>query len=614
MPSEIINSVSDEQAKAIINDISCFPVGPTNPENRGRFFELLIGSLPGIFYLFDENLQLLQWNINAIKATGLKKEEMPGLNLIDFIHGDDRQLIIDVVKNAFRVGQAAGEARLLSIDGAQTSYLFQCVTANIDGKNYLLGTGLDTSKLKEAEAAVKESYALYNLFAKRMTEGVILLHQYRILFSNTAAMQIFGYEEEAEFLSIHLDKIIDKEFLVAYRDMFESLGAGVCEEKSLQGRGVTKGGREIWIKGKATSVRWQGKPSILLLVRDVTEAHIRELNIQEEANHLRKENVILRNSMSDRYRFGSIIGKSPEMQKVYNSILSAAASARANVIIYGESGTGKELVAKEIHDHSDRCKRKFVAVNCAAIPETLLESEFFGCKRGAFTGASSDRKGYLEQADGGTLFLDEIGELDINLQAKLLRAIDGGGFTPVGENVSRNSDFRIVAATNRDLVEFVKQGRMREDFYYRIHIIPITLPALRTRKEDIPLLIENYLRFYTDGIKTPSIPGATMDALVNYCWRGNVRELRNAVQRFLSEGNFDFIVRANETQTSAQSSLKLSISTDQSLGNQVQELEKKILEEVLARFKGNKSRAAAVLGITRKTLLRKMIALGLESV
>lgn len=613
MPGEIVNSASDEQGQVIRKDVGCFPTGPA-PENRGRFFELLIASLPGIFYLFDEHLQLLQWNDNAIKATGLTKEEMSGRELLDFIHPDDRRIMAGVVKDAFRVGQATGSARLLNISGAPASYLYQCISANIDDKIYLLGTGLDLTKLKEAEAAVRESYALYNLFAKRMTEGVILLHQYRILFSNTAARQIFGYKDEAEFSSIHLDKIIDKDFLVAYRDMFETLGTGGCEEKRLQGRGLTKGGREIWIEGKATSVSWEGKPSVLLLVRDITEAHIRELSIQEEANHLRKENVILRTSMSDRYRFGSIIGKSPEMQKVYNSILSAAASAKANVIIYGESGTGKELVAKEIHDHSVRCKRKFVAVNCAAIPETLLESEFFGCKRGAFTGATSDRKGYLEQADGGTLFLDEIGELDINLQAKLLRAIDGGGFTPVGENVSRNSDFRIVAATNRNLVELVKQGRMREDFYYRIHIIPITLPALRTRKEDIPLLIEHYLHVYTDGVNVPSISGTTMDALVNYYWRGNVRELRNGVQRFLSEGNFDFIVMANEGQASAQLSPKLSISADQLLGNQVQELEKKILEETLARFKGNKSRAAGVLGITRKTLLRKMIALGLESV
>lgn len=579
-------------------------------EDKKQFFELLISSLPGIFYLFDESYKMLHWNDNAERVTGFSEESIHEMNLQDFFDEEDWISIIDVIKTAFEHGNASGEARLLNRDGLKTPYIFHGASTEIDGKKYLLGTGLDVTKLKEAEEKAKENEALYQLFAKRMTEGVILSRDYRILFTNRAAKEIFGYGEGDELVNYALDKIIDSDFLVSYRDMFDSLASGKCDERRFEGRGVSKGGRELWIKGKGTLVSWKGRPTVLFLFRDVTEARIREMNMQEEADHLRRENVILRNSINDRFRFGSIIGKSQAMQKVYDSIISASSAARANVIIFGESGTGKELVAKEIHDNSERRSKRFVTVNCAAIPDSLLESEFFGCKKGAFTGATSDRKGYLELADGGTLFLDEIGELDINLQAKLLRAIDGGGFTPVGENYARDSDFRIVAATNRNLEEMIKQGKMREDFYYRIHIIPITLPPLRSRKEDIPLLVEHLLRIYSgDGGGAP-IQGATMDALTNHYWRGNVRELKNVIQRYLSEKNFDFIVGAN-CQEKKVSEGRDFAATEQQLKDQVNLVERKMLVEAITRFKGNKSKAAKALGITRKTLLRKMICLGL---
>ena len=194
----------------------------------------------------------------------------------------------------------------------------------------------------------------------------------------------------------------------------------------------------------------------------------------------------LRSSQHNRDRFGNIIGKSPAIQRVYELILNAAATD-ANVILYGESGTGKELVAHAIHEMSSRKSGSFVPVNCGAIPETLMESEFFGHRKGAFTGAIIDKHGFLDLADGGTLFLDELGEIGQSMQVKLLRAIDGGGFTPIGGSQVKTPDLRIIAATNRDVAEQVRKGVIREDFFYRIHVIPIQLPALRERKEDIPL-------------------------------------------------------------------------------------------------------------------------------
>ena len=231
------------------------------------------------------------------------------------------------------------------------------------------------------------------------------------------------------------------------------------------------------------------------MITDIDEQKRMEKELRISEAHLREENDRLRSSVEERHRFGDIIGQSPLMQEMYELLLLAASSDN-NVILYGESGTGKELVAKTIHDMSTRRDENFVPINCGAIPENLLESEFFGHKKGAFTGANADKSGLIDDADKGILFLDEIGEIKPNFQVKLLRAIEGGGFTPVGGSELHHPDFRIIAATNRNLAEKVKTGQMRSDFFYRVHVIPIYLPPLRDRKEDIPLLTDHFLKAY----------------------------------------------------------------------------------------------------------------------
>jgi transcriptional regulator with PAS, ATPase and Fis domain len=296
------------------------------------------------------------------------------------------------------------------------------------------------------------------------------------------------------------------------------------------------------------------------------------------------------------------------MQEVYELILKAAAN-RANVIIHGDSGTGKELVARAIHDMSSRSAGEFVPVNCAAIPENLLESEFFGHKKGAFTGAHADKKGYLDLANRGTLFLDEVGELSLGLQAKLLRAIEGGGYSPVGGSVSRSSDFRIIAATNRDLMEQLRKGVMREDFFYRIHVIPISVPPLRKRGEDIPLLLEHFLKYYSEDGRMPPVPGNIIEVLMRYDWPGNVRELQNVIQRYIAVKRLDFPASA----ASGRDALGLDASEgnderpkDLRLQGFVEDAERVALKEALQRSGGNRSKAAKVLGVSRRTILRKM--------
>jgi transcriptional regulator with PAS, ATPase and Fis domain len=345
-------------------------------------------------------------------------------------------------------------------------------------------------------------------------------------------------------------------------------------------------------------------------MRDITETKLKEITMQEEAAFLRRENITLRTSIiKDRYRLGNIIGKSPAMQDLYEVILNAAASD-ANVIIYGESGTGKELVAQAIHEMSGRSGKPFVPVNCAAIPENLIESEFFGYKRGAFTGAVCDKPGYLDLAHGGTLFLDEVGEVGLNMQAKLLRAIEGGGYSPVGSSSSKHSDLRIIAATNRNLLELSKRGLFRDDFFYRIHIIPIMIPPLRKRKEDIPLLVERFLRIYSTGKRMPALPCHLTEMLINYDWPGNVRELQNVIQRYLSVGRVDFLgMVSEEADTTCRFADKKSegLNLHEHKGN----LEKSIIMEALDTYHWNKTRAADALNISRKTLTRKLKRFGL---
>jgi PAS domain S-box-containing protein len=343
-----------------------------------------------------------------------------------------------------------------------------------------------------------------------------------------------------------------------------------------------------------------------VMIIDITKRKLKEELLAEKEEQLRKENIRLKSSIKERYRLGKIVGKSPAMQDVYEHIINAA-SVDANVVIYGESGTGKELIAEAIHHMSDRKDKSFVVVNCGAIPESLIESEFFGYKKGAFTGANIDKNGYLDLADGGTLFLDEIGEIDLNMQIKLLRAIEGGGYTPLGGSQTKKPDIRIIAATNKNLMESVQKGLMRLDFFYRIHIIPIHIPPLRERKEDLMLLVEHFLKSYDDVEKLPPITGNMIEAMQNHDWPGNVRELENTLHRYITMKKFDFfdklLLKPEKLNDFKENSVQGEMCD---LRAAMEDFEKKYLIKVLAENSWHRSRTASKLGINRKTLFKKM--------
>ncbi|MCG8618863.1 MAG: sigma-54 dependent transcriptional regulator [Desulfobacterales bacterium] len=373
----------------------------------------------------------------------------------------------------------------------------------------------------------------------------------------------------------------------------------------------------------------------MVVAQQLIAVDIDERKQREEAQHLeqqalQQENRLLKSPDLNRYGLRDIVGKSPAMQAVYSLILDVA-SSDASVLIYGESGTGKELVASALHNLSPRKAGPFLPVNCGGIPDTLVESEFFGFKKGAFTGAHIDKSGFLKTAHKGSLFLDEIGDINLNMQVKLLRALDGDGYTPLGGKTPVQPDVRIICATNKDLGNLVAAGTMRSDFFYRINVVPIHLPPLRERREDIPLLIYHFLGQYSTGSPLPYIPPEIMSALEAYDWPGNVRELQNIIHRYVALNRLDVFDRffdgtpdgsdahhhsENVLSPELSDGAKLpdDICGSKGLSSHLQAYEKQLLVRYLRQNQWNQSRVAALLGINRKTLYSKIKKLNIEKV
>ncbi len=346
----------------------------------------------------------------------------------------------------------------------------------------------------------------------------------------------------------------------------------------------------------------------------ITKPFVNEDLLQTVKNAIRqrelfRENRQLRRELDRRYSFTEIIGTSGALQSVFR-LVEKVASTNTNILIEGESGTGKELIARAIHHNSPRCDRPFVAINCGALPETLLESELFGHTKGAFTGAVTNKPGLLRAAEGGTVFLDEIGEVNSAMQVRLLRAVQEHEVTPVGAGRSVTFDARIICATNRDLEKEVAAGRFREDLFYRLNVIEVHLPPLRERREDIPLLVRHFITRTAReqaGAEKP-IERPAMSALINYAWPGNVRELQNAIERAftLSGDQIDLDSLPPRVRDAAANTGAQTMRDPDGLRPTLAEIERRYIFDALASVNQDKARAANILGIDLSTLYRKL--------
>lgn len=327
------------------------------------------------------------------------------------------------------------------------------------------------------------------------------------------------------------------------------------------------------------------------------------------------ENRRLRRQVHEEFRIENVIGTSEKMRQVFD-LVERVSKTNVTVLIEGESGTGKELIAKGIHFSGTRKDGPFIAINCAAIPETLIEAELFGYKKGAFTGAVGESKGKFEEADGGTLFLDEISTMSLQSQTRLLRVLQEQEVTRLGENMARKVDVRIIAATNENLPELIKENTFREDLYYRLAVVPITIPPLRERREDIPILTEHFVTrsALKHGIKPPKIERDVFKIFFEHPWMGNVRELENLVERMvvLSDGDaltVDDVPATVKAPLPVNGKLWFSLPSDPI---SLDDLEREIIRVSLHRHDGNQSQTSRYLGITRSALIYRMQKYGLE--
>ncbi len=331
-----------------------------------------------------------------------------------------------------------------------------------------------------------------------------------------------------------------------------------------------------------------------------------------DMHKVRNENLFLKKQLKKKDEFKEIIGKSEEIQKVFN-LVDKVADTDSTILICGESGTGKELIAKAIHYRSSRANKPFVSINCGALPENLLESELFGHVKGSFTGAIRDKDGLFKVASGGTFFLDEVGETSPAIQVKLLRVLQEREIIPVGGTKPIKVDVRLIAATNADLERAVKEERFRADLYYRLNVIPINIPPLRDRRDDIPLLVDHFLKLASEKMgRGKGITKQAMDLLINYDWPGNVRELENIIERavILEEGD-------EITVDSLPDKIKNHINSSKKIVMQkakmtLEELEKEYLISVLEETNWQKKKASSILGINASTLYRKIQRYGIK--
>lgn len=534
------------------------------------------------------------------RLTGLTKEQVEGrLTLSHIVSDTDRKNLIQY--NADRYGESKGPEEL-ACNLKDTQGQVKNVLLKLDiipSTGEWIGSMVDITRIKKAKLKIKEQSAQLSAILDSF-EGEIYVSSfdYKLNYANERLLQKLGPHTKGQ----NCFEIINGRKTPCPFCVMDQVQTG----QKVHFEVINPKDQRWYYSMNAPIQHVDGSISMLAMVTDINDRKNAEQALRESEINLMQENIFLRSQIKERTTFGNIVGQSKAMQRVYEQILNAAASD-ATVVILGEPGTGKELVSLAIHDMSERRNNRFVPVHCGAIPENLIESEFFGYKKGAFSGAASNKAGYLEFADGGTLFLDEVGEISTHMQVKLLRVIEGGGYTPVGSSQLKSSDVRIISATNRDLKDLVKSGVMREDFFYRIHILPIHLPPLRERKGDLPLLIDHFMGLYAGKRNVPPLTKKLLEKLYNYHWPGNVRELQNVIIRYCNQKKIDLTGAAKEIVTTIEQPAFETIEPGaKDLNAMVSKYEKLLILTTLNQHQWHRQKTAEALRIDRKTLFNKM--------
>jgi len=571
----------------------------------------IIKKMPIGVLMLNLDFKVQLWNKTMEEITNVTAEVILGSNLF----------------NRFPKIAESGLSEIYqrSTESANVIYLENCILSATDSQQYkqqyynliarvirqndtTVGSIIileETTSRYMSEIALRESERRLSTLMNNlpgMAYRILNDRHWTLEFVSKGSMDLIGYDS-GYLQGNSINRFSERVHPEDQKKVRETIDAAVKSKTTFElfYRLITTNDNYKWVWEQGSGVFDESGKLVALegYVNDFSAPKVTELELS-------RENERLRSSIKDRYRFGDMIGKSEGMQKVYELILKAA-STDTNVIIYGESGTGKELVAKAIHNLSERSNKPFVPVNCGAFSEYLLENEFFGHVKGAFTGADREKAGYLDTANKGTLFLDELGEISLSLQVKLLRVLDGKGYSPVGSTKIKKSNVRIVAATNRNLKEDVKTGKIRQDFFYRIHVLSIYLPQLKDRKEDIPLLIDYFLNKYKQEDQKKDIPQVVMKTLLNYHWPGNVRELQNTILRYVTLNEIDLIDdNLLHDKGSPVNIPEFNGNESNKLKNLLDVYEKRIIFESLNQNQWKRGKVAQLLGIDRKTLFTKI--------
>jgi len=605
--------------RARLKAVGVSPEGPGGKTKElrtreGLWLDLVNNAAVGVYRTTGQG-EFLLVNRELARIFGLDSPEaflasLPNISMIYRNPGDGSRLLRELEERGLVNGAEVqarrpdGRTIWISVNSRKTE--------DASGGVVLEGFVTDITGRKKTEESLLDSERRFRMLVEQAGDAFFIHDEEgRIFDVNKRACETLGYERQ-ELINMRISDVDIEVQRKKHRPRFwERLGPG--EFITFEGVQRRKDGTTFPVEVRLGRLDLGEQKLFLSLTRDITERKraddklrgaLRE--ITELKNRLEKENVLLRREIESRYRHEAIVGESTLIKKMLYDA-ERVANGDTYVLIQGETGTGKELLARAIHNMSPRKGRSMVTVNCAALPPTLIESELFGRERGAFTGAVSRQTGRFEAANGSTLFLDEIGDLPLELQAKLLRVLEDGRFERLGSSQTISVDVRVIAATNQDLADLVKDGRFRRDLYYRLNVFPLFVPPLRDRREDIPLLVWAFVKELGQsmGKTITNIPKKTMDLLRDYSWPGNVRELRNVIERAM-------ILTAGATlHVEGFGASDATEARRMTLGDMEKKHIIQILEGTGWRVSGRKG-AAQVLGLKESTLRSRMQKLGIK--